>query len=101
MTPHLRRPETRYTWYWIIWAVLSGGGFFALEAKAVASGEVGNTLSVHWRRLFGIYPEKAWSPVTKMMVCGLLQWLIIHIVVEGKHDIRRIAQEEIAKELEE
>lgn len=96
-----RKPQTRYTWYWIAWAVLSGGGFAILEGHAVRRGEVGNTLSVHWRRLFGIYPERPWSPVTKMMVCGLLQWLIIHIIVEGKEDIRRIAHEEIVKELED
>jgi hypothetical protein len=97
--PHFRRPQTRYTWYWIVWAILSGGGFTVLEAQAVRSGQVGNTLSVHWRRLFGIHPERPWSPVTKMMICGLLQWLIIHIIVEGKEErnarIRDIVQEEL------
>ncbi len=96
----LRRPETRYSWYWILWAAFSGGGFLILEGHAIRKGEIGNTLSVHWRRLFGICPERPWSPVTKMMVCGLLQWLIIHIVVEGKQEMRAMVAEEVAKEME-
>lgn len=83
-----RRPESAYTWGWISWGAFSALGFTALEGYAMAKGEHGNTLSVHWRRTFGIYPKKRWHPFGRAAVCAGLGWLAYHIAFEPGDDPR-------------
>lgn len=82
------RPKTRYTYGWLAWAAISAGGFAILEGIALAKGEHGNTLSCHWRRVMGIYPEKPWTPAGKTVVISGLAWVAYHIAFEPGDDPR-------------
>ena len=82
------RPKTQYTYGWLAWAGVAGGGFLALEGIALRKGEHGNTLSCHWRRVAGIYPEKPWTPAGKAVVVTGLAWLAYHIAIEPGDDPR-------------
>lgn len=82
------KPKTRYTWGWIVWAGVSGIGFALLEGIALRQGEHGNTLSVHWRRTFGIYPPKPWHPVGRAAVLAFCAWLAHHIAFAPGDDPR-------------
>jgi hypothetical protein len=82
------KPETQYTWGWIVWTGVSLGGFAVLEGIALRKGEHGNTLSCHLRRTFGIYPRKRWHPVGRAAFLGGLLWLGHHIAFAPGDDPR-------------
>lgn len=87
--PH---PEDRYTYAWIGWAAISAGGFAALQGYALRNGQHDRTLSVHTRRLLGIYPRKPWHPIGRAFVvggmAGFAAWFSHHIAFSPGDDPR-------------
>lgn len=82
------RPR-RYTKAWILWMAITAGGFAALEGYALRHGEFNNTLSVHTRRVAGIYPRKPWHPISRMVMMLGAAWLVNHIAF-GPHSDSRL-----------
>lgn len=92
ITVSIPKPEDRYTWGWIGWATLSAGGFAVLEGYALRKGQHNRTLSVHTRRLLGIYPRRPWSLVGRAIViggtAGFAAWFSHHIALSPGDDPR-------------
>jgi hypothetical protein len=88
----LPKPEDRYTYVWIGWALLSAGGFAAAEGYALRTGQHHRTLSVHTRRLLGIYPKRPWHPIGRAFViggmAGFAAWFSHHIAFSPGDDPR-------------
>lgn len=82
------RPR-RYTWCWIAWLAVTVGIGAALEGYALRRGEFENTLSVHTRRVAGIYPRKPWHPVGRAAILLTALWVVNHIVF-GPHSDSRL-----------
>lgn len=97
------RPEDRFTYAWIGWALLSGGGFAALQSYALRRGQHNRTLSVHTRKLLGIYPRKPWHPIGRAFIiggmAGFAAWFSHHIAFAPGDDprLRGLILEEIAE----
>lgn len=76
----VRPPEDRYSWGWIVWTAICAVGFALLEGHAVRGRRYDRTLSVHWRRAMGIYPQKSWHIVGRAVVLFGCFWVAQHIV---------------------
>jgi hypothetical protein len=86
------KPEDQYTWAWIGWAAISAGGFAALQGYALRTGQHNRTLSVHTRKVLGIYPPKPWHAVGRAIIiggmAGFATWFSHHIAFSPGDDPR-------------
>lgn len=86
------KPQDRYSWGWIAWAAVSAGGFAVLEGYALKNGHHHRTLSVHTRRLLGIYPPKRGAIIGRAIsVSGMAcfcAWFSHHIAFAPGDDPR-------------
>lgn len=82
------RPEDHFSWGWIAWAAVSATGFAILEGHAIRRARWDRTLSTHWRRTFGIHPQKPWHIVGRGVVIFGCFWVAQHIAFTPEEYVR-------------
>jgi hypothetical protein len=74
------------SWVWIVWLIISLGGFAILETISLANRKRGDTLSENTRRWLGIDPPNPVArigiPLFVAVLVIFVIWFIPHIVFQ-------------------
>lgn len=69
-------PQSFYTVGWIVWGIVTVGGFAALEAPALADKDEGDTLTEHLRPIIRRHP------ILTAAFAGFLGWVGWHFIIQ-------------------
>lgn len=71
-----------FTKAWLIWGSATVASFAAIEGAALATGDMGNTLTAHLRAGLGQDPERPWGTPAALAVFASLSWVAYHLLID-------------------